>query len=281
MAEGGVGRGKGDTCIDASESIEALSLLRLLDVQHFQALVIDTGCDTANFCDFLWSLPELAEKEFQVVNTHIHYDHIMGNYGFCAPGGRSLRGGCRSICQGSRNRHFSQNWQETSLQSMVGAAISNFCVTDWLDEGQRIYLDDENPTEAESLEVLHTPGHTPDSISLYYPAENRIFTGDLIYPGNIFLFLPGSRLEEFEESLCKLKAFLLEKPAGVLLSCGHMTPALKAEKLEELHTLLEAMRSGEARGRAESSALAPEPVTSFQTPCFTLMCRTADVPAMA
>jgi len=163
---------------------------------------------------------------------------------------------------------------------MVGAAISNFCVTDWLDEGHRIYLDDENPTEAESLEVLHTPGHTPDSISLYYPAENRIFTGDLIYPGNIFLFLPGSRLEEFDESLCKLKAFLLEKPAGVLLSCGHMTPALKAEKLEELHTLLEAMRRGEARGRAESSALAPEPVTSFQTPCFTLMCRTADVPAI-
>ncbi|OLQ06550.1 Metallo-beta-lactamase domain-containing protein 2 [Symbiodinium microadriaticum] len=246
-----------------------------------KALVIDTGCDTANFCEFLWSLPELAAKEFQVVNTHIHYDHIMGNYGFCAPGGRSLRGGCRSICQGSRNRHFSQNWQETSLQSMVGAAISNFCVTDWLDEGHRIYLDDENPTEAESLEVLHTPGHTPDSISLYYPAENRIFTGDLIYPGNIFLFLPGSRLEEFDESLCKLKAFLAEKPAGVLLSCGHMTPALKAEKLEELFELLGALRKGEARGRAEGSGLSPEPVTSFQTPCFTLMCRTADVPAMA
>ncbi|CAE7912591.1 Mblac2, partial [Symbiodinium necroappetens] len=63
----------------------------------------------------------------------------------------------------------------------------------------------------------------------YYPAENRIFTGDLIYPGNIFLFLPGSRLEEFDESLCKLKAFLAKKPAGVLLSCGHMTPALKAD----------------------------------------------------
>ena len=37
---------------------------------------------------------------------------------------------------------------------------------DWLDEGARIYLNDEEPTDEESLEILHTPGHTPDSISL-------------------------------------------------------------------------------------------------------------------
>lgn len=37
---------------------------------------------------------------------------------------------------------------------------------DWLDEGTRIYLNEEDPTEQESLEILHTPGHTPDSISL-------------------------------------------------------------------------------------------------------------------
>ncbi|CAE7662313.1 MBLAC2 [Symbiodinium pilosum] len=243
-----------------------------------KAVVIDTGCDTANFCDFLSSLRELEGKEFQV-NTHIHYDHIMGNYGFCAPGGRGLRRGCRSLLAWSRNQRFSQNWQETSLQGMVGADISNFCVTDWLEEGQRIYLDDENPTDAESLEVLFTPGHTPDSISLYYPAENRIFTGDLIYPGNIFLFLPGSKLEEFQESLHKLHGFLGTKPAGVLLGCGHITPSLKAEKLDELHELLSALRQGEAKGRQTRSPYCSEPVTSFQTPCFTLMCRSADVPA--
>lgn len=38
---------------------------------------------------------------------------------------------------------------------------------DWLDEGTRIYLNEEDPTEQESLEILHTPGHTPDSISLW------------------------------------------------------------------------------------------------------------------
>lgn len=38
---------------------------------------------------------------------------------------------------------------------------------DWLDEGARIYLNDDEPTDEESLEILHTPGHTPDSISLW------------------------------------------------------------------------------------------------------------------
>lgn len=120
------------------------------------------------------------------------------------------------------------------------SARQSACSKDWLDEGSRIFLDEDHPTERESLEVLHTPGHTPDSISLwpccapeawvlqvlrashhvdlrwfsaapeaafgvfvidvciffpkterlmgacgvrYLPAENRLFSGDLIYPG--------------------------------------------------------------------------------------------------
>lgn len=44
---------------------------------------------------------------------------------------------------------------------------TTICSKDWLDEGSRVYLDEDHPTERESLEVLHTPGHTPDSISLW------------------------------------------------------------------------------------------------------------------
>merc|ERR1712110_1255976 len=49
-----------------------------------KAVVIDTGCNTANLRDFLWTLPELDGLLIQVVNTHVHYDHIMGNHSFCA-----------------------------------------------------------------------------------------------------------------------------------------------------------------------------------------------------
>ncbi|CAL1163470.1 unnamed protein product [Cladocopium goreaui] len=214
-----------------------------------KAIIIDTGCNTASLRDFLETLSCLEGKEFQVVNTHIHYDHIMGNYGFSMASQRR----CRGICQGSRSRAFSENWKANSLQDMVGASILDFAVTDWLDEGARIYLNDDEPTDEESLEILHTPGHTPDSISLYLPAENRLFSGDLIYPGSLFLYLPGSSLEDFRESLHKLRAFIASKPEGcgyfgqfamamqadpnllsLLLSCGHIDPELPAKALEVL-----------------------------------------------
>lgn len=31
------------------------------------------------------------------------------------------------------------------------------------------------------LEIIHTPGHSPESISIYWPAQKALFTGDLIF----------------------------------------------------------------------------------------------------
>mmetsp|Transcript_71877 Transcript_71877/g.222187 ORF Transcript_71877/g.222187 Transcript_71877/m.222187 type:complete len:329 (-) Transcript_71877:68-1054(-) len=242
-----------------------------------KAVVIDTGCATANLFDFLLSLPELDGLQFQVVNTHVHYDHIMGNHTFCRAAG-SLRPRCRGICQGARDRRFSENWRETSLQKTVGASIQGFSVTQWLQEGERIYLDDDSPSDAEALEVLYTPGHTPDSISLYLPVENRLFTGDLIYPGGIYLFLPGSSLEDFAQSLGKLRRFVAGRPPGLVLGCGHITHTLEAGQLDELHELLPAIRDGTAEKRVTRSHLSPERLAVFGTPSFTLMCRCEDVP---
>jgi len=242
-----------------------------------KAVVIDTGCNTANLFDFLSSLPELDGLEFQVVNTHVHYDHIMGNHAFCGPAGSSLRPQCRGICQGARDRRFSQNWRETSLQSSVGASIRGFCVTQWLEEGEKIYLNEEVPSDEEALEVLFTPGHTPDSIALYLPVENRLFTGDLIYPGSIFLFFLGSSLEEFEQSLGKLQRFAAEKPPGLTLSCGHITPSLPAQQLDELHELLPGIRQKTVKPRIANTPMSSNPVAVFQTRTFTLICRVEDV----
>ncbi|CAK0856330.1 unnamed protein product, partial [Prorocentrum cordatum] len=243
-----------------------------------KAVVIDTGCGTANLLDFLGTLPELEGLRLQVVNTHVHYDHIMGNASFCYDRGRKLRARCMGICQGARDRRFSEDWRETSLQRSVGAAIQDFCVTGWLEEGQRIYLDEAQPSDEECLEVLYTPGHTPDSISLYFPAENRLFTGDLVYPGSLYLFLPGSSLDDFERSLGMVLRLAADRPSGLALSCGHITPALPVERLQELAELLPEVRSRAAKPRVAQIPFR-ERVAQFRTRTFTLLCRLGDVAA--
>ena len=67
------------------------------------------------------------------------------------------------------------------------------------------------------LKVIHTPGHTKDSICLL--GENFIFTGDTLFKnGYGRTDLPGGSQKELEESLEKLSKLL--KP-GIIIYPGH------------------------------------------------------------
>src|SRR5207245_10442312 len=57
-------------------------------------------------------------------------------------------------------------------------------ITAYVHDGDRIDLG------GRSLEVLATPGHTPDAISLLDRANGLLFTGDTYYPATIWLYRP-------------------------------------------------------------------------------------------
>ncbi len=73
-------------------------------------------------------------------------------------------------------------------------------VTMHLEDGQRLIVGDFE------LKVLYTPGHTPDSISLY--AEDRVFTGDclLIHGTGRADFAGGDAGEQYDSITRKLFA---------------------------------------------------------------------------
>ena len=55
------------------------------------------------------------------------------------------------------------------------------------------------------LKVLHTPGHSPGGISLYYPTRKALFTGDLIFKDGIGRTdLPGGDGPLLKESISRL-----------------------------------------------------------------------------
>lgn len=72
------------------------------------------------------------------------------------------------------------------------------------------------------LKVIHTPGHTPGSVTYYSAGENVAFVGDLLYQhGPGLTNFPGGNRMELENSI--INKILTLPPETVLLS-GHSSP---------------------------------------------------------
>lgn len=68
------------------------------------------------------------------------------------------------------------------------------------------------------LEILHTPGHTPGSICLYWPEEKKLLSGDTLFRmGYGRTDLPGGNMGQLIQSLEQLFAL----PADVQVFPGH------------------------------------------------------------
>ena len=53
--------------------------------------------------------------------------------------------------------------------------------------------------------VLHTPGHSPGSVSIYWPDQKMLFTGDLVFKGGLGRTdLPGGNGTKLKESIKRL-----------------------------------------------------------------------------
>ncbi len=58
------------------------------------------------------------------------------------------------------------------------------------------------------LEVIHLPGHTPGSIAVLDRGLRRLFSGDPVQDGNIFMFGPNREMHAYRHSLKRLKGFV-------------------------------------------------------------------------
>ena len=67
--------------------------------------------------------------------------------------------------------------------------------------------------------ILHTPGHTPGSISLYFKSESVVFVGDALFAGSIGRTdFPGGNHEQL---ITAIKAKLLTLPEDTRVYSGH------------------------------------------------------------
>lgn len=90
---------------------------------------------------------------------------------------------------------------------------------------------------ANSFQVLHTPGHSPGSLSLYWEEAKALFCGDVIFWGGVGRTdLPGGSEEALKQSINRLSALdvhLLLPGHGDILS-GREAVRRNFEEVERL-----------------------------------------------
>lgn len=84
----------------------------------------------------------------------------------------------------------------------------------------------------QTFEVIHTPGHSSDSISFYFPTEKWLFTGDTVFVGRTGKVKSvDSSIEELYTSVYNK---ILNLPLDTTIMPGHHYGPKKAISIENL-----------------------------------------------
>lgn len=176
-----------------------------------EAIVIDPGDDIP---DVLGILKKNALKLDRILLTHGHIDHVSGV--------KELKDATGAAVFLHKGDIFLYEQLPTQA-SFFGIAANDIIKIDTiLEDGMEIGAGDLK------CRVIHTPGHTPGSVSFYFPS-GIVFTGDTLFRWSIGRTdLWGSSHEELMSSI-KDKLFKLDEKTKVYPGHGPAT-TIGAEK---------------------------------------------------
>ena len=160
------------------------------NMQNFTYIVEDEDTSEAIIIDPSWDLIELEMvikrndlKIKYIVNTHHHFDHTLGN------------------------EAMAESTKAPIIQHEASELKKDITVKD----GDVIEFGNSK------LKVLHTPGHSKDSICLI--GDGKIFSGDTLFVGNCGrVDLPGGSAKELYHSLFDILYSLDE---NLVMYSGH------------------------------------------------------------
>lgn len=176
------------------------------DEQSREAVVIDPGDEIQRI------LAVLAKHQLKVkaiIITHAHIDHIGGAQKLKAATGAP-------VYMNANDQPLSEHLDTQA--AWLGMATPERTKID-VDarEGEKVVLG------AAEFHVLHTPGHTQGSISLWIPAENKLIAGDTLFRDSIGRTdLPGGDYEQILRSIHD-KLLPLEDTTAVIPGHGPAT----------------------------------------------------------
>lgn len=188
-----------------------------IDEKTNAGFIIDPGAQAGLIYEAVVSNGWTIEK---ILLTHGHFDH------FGAAVQLSERLGAPIYIHPDDAPYLSDTYLNLSGDSGQELIINHY---ENFSDGETIRL---KANSGFYLKVIHTPGHTPGSVTFYSPEENAAFVGDLLYQHGLGLTnFPGGNRRILEESIVN-KIFTL--PADTLLLSGHSSPITVAQERQML-----------------------------------------------
>lgn len=172
-----------------------------------RALLFDTGPgvrDISAVTSALTSLP------LTVLPSHMHFDHTGNLHRFDDVVLADL-----AILRGCMDGEWLHATDELFLGFKEGMTWRPMRVSNFLPIGSRIDLGER------VLDLLHTPGHSPNSVSLLDAQANIFFAADFVYPGSLYAQIPGADLAAYLDTARGLLPRLVDE---IRILCAHGQP---------------------------------------------------------
>lgn len=136
--------------------------------EQSDAVVVDPGGSVDELVTFL---TEKGLKLKAIIITHLHFDHIYGVAQLLRE--TAVQGVAVPVFAPAGDTYLTDN--PAGKGGMWG--FPEVAPFDWQDlaPGEQSFL------KTLPFTVMHTPGHTRGSLSLYFPQEKAVLTGDLIF----------------------------------------------------------------------------------------------------
>jgi glyoxylase-like metal-dependent hydrolase (beta-lactamase superfamily II) len=238
-----------------------------------RAVLLDTGLGIAPIRPVV---EQLTDRPVSVLNTHAHFDHIGGNREFeeiaihelGAPAleeevspalladyldytrqllaaaheyRRTDRALFHLLTPDSNPRPLPEGFELETWRILGSRA------TQTLRDGEKVDLG------GRELTVLHTPGHSPDSICLLDERDGLLFAADTISTGPIYAQLPESDLAAFAASTRRLADLAPELRSVLVHHFGRV--AVAPSFLRDVADAFETVRTGERPSAAAKDCL--------------------------
>jgi glyoxylase-like metal-dependent hydrolase (beta-lactamase superfamily II) len=211
-------------------------VISFLIVGSERALLFDTGLGIG---DIHQLVSELTTLEIIVLNSHTHYDHVGGNHQF-----EEIYG---VDCEFGRNNALGRTHDE--VKEFVGEGWiwkplpKGFSKNDYSSKPFTITKTVQDLEEIElgerTLEVVFTPGHSPDSLCLLDRENRLLFVGDTFYPASLYAHLHGSDFDTYAKSAARLADLELEVD---FILPAHNEPLLESSYLTRFREAFQTMK---------------------------------------